>query len=165
MYYASNLEQLINFGYFICIGAILSIIFDIFRILRKSIKTSDIITNIEDVLFAIISGIILVFSIFTFNKGELRLYIFLGIFIGIILYMLFISKYFIKINLYIINFVKLILSYVLKPFIYIQKLLKKLIFKPILFIFVNFKKNFLNFYKKITKKRFKKKDFDIFCRK
>jgi hypothetical protein len=36
--YANNLEQLINFLYFIVTGIILSIIFDIFRILRKTIK-------------------------------------------------------------------------------------------------------------------------------
>ena len=153
MDYSNNLEQLISFGYFIFTGVILSIVFDIFRILRKSIKTSDIITNIEDILFAIISGTILIFSIFLFNNGELRAYIFLGIFIGIVFYMVFISKYFIKINLYIINIIKKIVIYITKPGIYLFKLLKKLIFKPISFIFINFKKFFLNFYKKIIKKR------------
>lgn len=53
--YANNLEQLINFLYFIFTGVILGIVFDCFRILRKTIKTSDIITNIEDVLFGLIT--------------------------------------------------------------------------------------------------------------
>ena len=102
--YANNFEQLISFIYFIIVGIVLSVIFDIFRILRRTIKTSDIVTNIQDILFCIITGIIILFSIFYFNNGQLRLYVFLGLIIGITLYMIFISKYFIKINVTIINF-------------------------------------------------------------
>ena len=65
----NNLEQLINFIYFIITGMLLSIVFDVFRILRKSFKTSDLITNIEDILFGIITGIIILNSIFLFNNG------------------------------------------------------------------------------------------------
>ena len=153
--YANNLEQLISFIYFIIVGVVLSIIFDIFRILRRTMKTSDIVTNIQDVVFCIITGIIILFSIFYFNNGELRLYVFLGIFIGIALYMIFISKYFIKINVAIINFIKKIIFLILKPFIIILNFTKKLIFKPISFIIINMKyftsKN-LQKFKKITKK-------------
>lgn len=137
--YANNLEQLISFIYFIVVGIILSIIFDIFRILRRTIKTSDIVTNIQDVLFCIITGIIILFSIFYFNKGELRLYIFIGIILGIIFYMIFISKYFIKINVEIINFIKKIIYLILKPFIFILNFTKSLFFKPISFIIINMK--------------------------
>ena len=153
--YANNFNQLISFCYFIIIGIILSIIFDIFRILRRTIKTSDIVTNIQDVLFCVITGVIILFSIFYFNNGELRFYIFLGVIIGITFYMLFISKYFIKINVIIINFIKKILYLLIKPFIFILNFTKKLIFKPISFIIINMKcftiKN-LQKIKKVTKK-------------
>ena len=157
--YANNFEQLISFIYFIIVGAILSIIFDIFRIFRRTIKTSDIVTNIQDILFCIITGTIIIFSIFYFNNGELRLYVFLGLFIGITLYMIFISRYFIKINVAIINFVKKIIYLLFKPFIFLLNFTKKLIFKPISFIIINMKcftiKN-LQKFKKVTKKH--KKD-------
>ena len=163
--YANNLEQLINFIYFIVTGIVLSVIFDIFRILRKTIKTSDIVTNIEDILFGIITGIIILISIFLFNNGELRLYIFLGIIMGITLYMIFISKYFIKINVVIINFIKKIIILTTKPFIFLFKFIKRLFFKPISFIFINIKllskKIFINFKKttKINKKVINKEGF------
>jgi len=154
--YANNFEQLISFVYFIIIGISLSIIFDIFRILRKTIKTSDIVTNIQDILFCFITGIIIISSIFYFNKGELRLFIFIGIMLGISFYMIFISKFFIKINVAIINFVKKILFLLIKPFIFILNFTKKLIFKPISFIIINVKyfttKN-LQKIKKVTKKQ------------
>lgn len=153
--YANNLEQLISFIYFIIVGIVLSIIFDIFRILRRTIKTSDIVTNIQDILFCIITGIVILFSIFYFNEGQLRLYIFIGIILGITFYMIFISKYFIKINVIIINFIKKILFLLIKPFIILLNFTKKLIFKPISFIIINVKcftiKN-LQKIKKVTKK-------------
>lgn len=169
--YTNNLEQIINFLYFIITGMILSIIFDIFRILRKSFKTSDIITNIEDIIFGIITGIIILSSVFLFNNGELRLYLFLGIAIGIIIYMLVISKYFIKFNVAVITLIKKIFILLTKPFIILFKFIKRLFFKPISFVCINIKllliKLFKNFKKstKIHKKLSKKKDFDTFCRK
>ncbi len=154
--YANNLEQLISFVYFIIIGIVLSIIFDIFRIFRRTIKTSDIVTNIQDILFCIITGIIVLFSIFYFNNGQLRSYIFVGIIVGISVYMIFISKYFIKINVYIINLIKRLILILLKPFIIILNFTKKLFFKPISFIIINIKfftiKN-LQKIKKVTKKQ------------
>ena len=153
--YANNLEQLISFLYFIIIGIIISVIFDIFRIFRRTIKTSDLITNIQDILFCIISVTIILLSIFWFNKGELRLYIFIGIAFGISFYMIFISKYFIKINVAIINFIKKVIYLLFKPFIILFNFTKKLFFKPISFIIINLKyftiKSFFKI-KKITKK-------------
>lgn len=153
--YANNLEQLICFGYFISTGIIIGIVFDIFRIWRKTIHTSDVVTNLQDILFCIITGIIIIFSIFYFNNGELRLFIFIGIIIGIALYMLLVSKYIIAASVNIINFIKKILYLLIQPFIIAVNFTKKLIFRPISFIIINVKyftiKN-LQKIKKVTKK-------------
>lgn len=163
--YINNLEQLTNFIYFIITGSVLGIVFDIFRILRKSFKTSDFITNIEDILLGIITGIILLSTIFLFNNGELRFYIFLGTILGIIIYMLFISKYFIKLNVIIINFIKKIIIFITKPSIILLKFIKKIFLKPISFICINlkhlFKKIHINISKNIknNKKTIKEEGF------
>lgn len=153
--YANNLEQLVSFGYFISVGIILGIIFDFFRIFRRTIKTSDIITNIQDILFCFITGIVILVSVFYFNNGVLRLYVFIGLTIGITIYMLYISKHFIKISIKIINFIKNILYSFIKPFLILINFTKKLIFRPISFIIINVKgftlKN-IQKIKKITKK-------------
>ena len=152
--YTNNLEQLTIFIYFIITGMILGIIFDIFRILRKSFKTSDIITNIEDIIFGITTGIILLVSIFLFNNGELRLFIFIGIIFGIIMYMLLISKYFIKLNVTIIKFIKKLIILFTKPFIILLKLIKRIFLRPISFICINLKlllKKILKKFNKTTK--------------
>ena len=51
----------------ICIG----LLFDFFRIQRKVLKTCDFITYIQDILFWILAGFVILFSIFKFNNGEI----------------------------------------------------------------------------------------------
>ena len=85
-----------NQAYLFCIfiinGIIIGILFDFFRILRKTFKTSDLITYIEDSLFWILTGIIILYSIFVFNNGEIRFFIFFGIILGVFLYMLLLVR-------------------------------------------------------------------------
>ena len=125
-------------------GIIIGILFDIFRILRKSFKTSDIITYFEDLIFWIATGILLLYSIFTFSNGEVRFYMFLAVFFGCIIYMLLLSKYFIQINVKIIQILKkaisTIISFIILPIKVIIKFLKKIFFKPIKLITINIKK-------------------------
>ena len=122
-------QQLFNLLIFSLTGAIIGILFDIFRILRKSFKTPDFITYIEDILFWILTGAILLFTIFTFNNGEIRIYIFIGLIFGFILYLLTISKYFVKLCVTVLSFVKKVIY---TPFNIIFKFTKKYIVKPIL---------------------------------
>jgi len=162
----SIINQLYSFLTFIGIGILIVLIFDVFRIFRKSFKTPDIITSIEDVIFGIISGFILLYSIFKFNSGELRIYVFLGILVGGFIYILTISKFFIKINVMMINALKKVITQmfniVIFPFKIMFKYIRKIFFKPISFFFINFKKYFTNFNEKInniTKKNKPKKGF------
>ena len=140
--YTNNAEQLFSFFVFIVVGTIIGIIFDIFRIFRRTIKTSDIVTYIEDISFWIISMFIIITSIFMFNNGELRLYIFIGIIIGATLYLLFISKYCIKLGIFVFKTLKKAAIILFTPFKFIFNIFKKILLKPIYFIFINFKKIF-----------------------
>jgi len=116
-------NQAYLFLIFIINGILVGLLFDIFRILRKSFKTSDIITYIQDVLFWILTGFILLYSIFTFSNGEVRLYMFLAVFLGCLIYMLIFSKHFIKINVKIILILKGMLGKIIKILIYPIKII------------------------------------------
>ena len=135
---------------------IIGLLFDFFRILRKAFKTADILTYCQDILFWILTGLVTLYSIFVFNNGEIRIYIFLGILIGIILYMLLLSKYIILINVYILNKIKMCIKLILKiiviPFKFIFNIFKKIFLKPISFIFINIKKDIKKISKKMTLK-------------
>ena len=124
--------QLFCLVIFILTGIIIGILFDCFRILRRSFKTADWITYIQDIIFWILTGIIILFSIFKFNNGEIRSYIILGIFFGALIYMLTISKFVIKYSVRVINLLKKIISY---PINIIINILKKIIINPFKNIF------------------------------
>lgn len=122
-------------------GFLIGILFDIFRVLRKSFKTLDIITYLEDLLFWLITGAYLLFIIFEFCLGEIRLFMFISLIIGFITYMLTISKYFISLSFKLVIFVKNTIirtfSILCSPFKLLFKILKKIFFKPITFITEN----------------------------
>lgn len=155
------INQAYLFLIFIINGILIGIIFDIFRILRRSFKTSNIMTSIEDVLFWMISALLIMYSIFKFNNGQFRLYIFIGIFLGIAIYMLFFSKYIIKISVKIIAIFKKILSFLFKIFYFpinkIFAVIKLLLIKPIIFVVKQIKNEFPKL--KILRKNSKKSEF------
>lgn len=141
-------NQLFCLGIFIITGISIGLLFDIFRILRKSFHTADWITYIQDVLFWILAGSMMLFSIFTFNHGEIRSYVFIGILIGVVIYMLAISKLVVKSSVTIILFIKKILSY---PIHLIEKIVKIIIINPILFITKKGKGRIQSIHKKLHK--------------
>ena len=121
-------------------GVLIGILFDFFRILRKIIKTPNFITYIEDILFWILTGVLILYNIWYFNDGEIRIYMFLGIIIGLIIYLSTLSRpiilLFSKILGTIINILKI-------PFKTIFIVFRK-ISTTILQIFANFTKKFTN---------------------
>ena len=164
-------NQLYVFLIYCLCGVIIGIFFDVFRILRKSFKTPDIITYMEDVLFWFLTGIFLIFVIFKFNNGELRSYIFVGLGLGITIYLLIFSKLFINVNTTIIKFLKMIIRKIILILLYPLKILKNIFNKLVL---SNVKKlnNIIIFYvkkckkdKKLQKNKEEKKDFGEICRK
>lgn len=145
-------SQAYIFLIFIINGIIIAFIFDIFRIFRKSFKTPDWLTYVEDILFWLISCIILAYSIYTYNNGAIRLYMFIGLLIGAIIYIITISKYIIKISVAIIDKIKHILQFLTKCVIYLIKIIgrwgRKVLLRPICFIFINLKRNFTKILQK-----------------
>lgn len=110
-------------------GITISILFDIFRIRRKVWKAPNLLTYFEDILFWIISAIILLYTVMKYTTGELRIYMFVGLFIGILIYFKFFSKLIVKffssIIKFIITIIVRIFKIILYPFKKTLNLLKK----------------------------------------
>ena len=159
-----TINQSYLFLIFILIGIVIGVLFDIFRVLRKSFKTNNMITYIEDILFWLLSGCVLIYSIFVFNNGEIRGYIFLAIILGILIYMCSISNFFCKTSIVIIDCIKNIIIKVIKiikvPILFIIKGIKI----PISFIYINLHNKKPKILKKLTKNDKHKKEFKIKCR-
>lgn len=115
---------------FFILGIVIGSIYDIFRVARKNFKTSDFVTQIEDIVFLIVTGILILVSILKFCIGEIRFYVFIAIFLGILLYFLTISKPYVIILNIIVKFCKKILSFFVNfvkiPYTFIKNHIKKL---------------------------------------
>ena len=142
---------------FSLVGMIIGLLFDVFRILRKVLKTKDIVTYIEDIIFWILTGVIIIYSMYKFCDGELRFFMIIGIILGTMIYMFTISQYIIKASIYIIN---LIIRIIIYPIRVILRITKRIVFRPICILCINFRKKFIDFIIKIKKGRgfFQKKE-------
>lgn len=111
-------------------GVVLGVLFDFFRVLRKTFKTGDFVTYIEDILYWILAGIIILYNIWFFNDGEIRVFMISGILMGAIIYCLTLSPIFIKIDYFFMKKIKgvfTLLYNILKiPIEFMINLLKKI---------------------------------------
>lgn len=106
---------------FFIIGIIIGGVFDFFRVIRKAFKTPDYITLIQDIIFFLLSGTIIIWGIIKLNNGEVRLFLFIAIFFGILIYFLTISNFYVIILYEIVNLCKKILKI---PFYCLKKIFK-----------------------------------------
>lgn len=120
-------DQVIVFLWTTVCGMAVAFIYDLFRIFRKAVKTGDLLTFIQDVLYWIIAAVIMFITIFFSNDGELRGFLFLGALIGVVLYALLFSHiimssslFIIRVTVKVIKVIFLVISY---PFRVIVKLL------------------------------------------
>jgi spore cortex biosynthesis protein YabQ len=119
-------SQTIDFVQFIMVGVLLAIVFDIFRAYRKYKKNDRKFVMIQDILFFLIALCILVFSILIFLDNSLRLYLFIAIFLGIVIYISFFSKLVIKIYIIMFKLYNKLLTFFLLPCSLIFQLIKRI---------------------------------------
>ena len=117
-------NQLFIFASCLVCGVIIGLIFDVFRIVRRLVRTSIFATIIEDIIYWIIAAVVFFLFVLGVNSVELRLYQFIGAFLGMALYFLTVSKQIINVSVCIVQFMAKVLAAVFK-----------VIFAPILFIF------------------------------
>lgn len=100
----------------ICIfsGFMYAMYYDVIRIIRRVISHNIIAMSIEDIVFGLLVGIQMFILNFRYNDGIVRIYFFVGIFLGLAVYNRIFSKAFVC-----------ILSRILKKFV--DKFLKMLI--------------------------------------
>ena len=106
-------------------GLMAGFIYDLYKAIRYFLRPNKIITYLGDLLFWTAIASIFFYTIIKTNWGEIRGYILLGFFLGIIIYYKLFSKYIyglcIKVGKVISTFIKGIISPILYPF----KLIKK----------------------------------------
>lgn len=78
--------EIIVFLIYIFIGFIISFIFDIFRAIRKSGGKNKKTVYIDDILFFLISGLIIIIVNIFYTREMIRIHLVISIFLGILIY-------------------------------------------------------------------------------
>ena len=142
-------------------GILIGLLFDFFRIMRKTFKTINVVTYIEDIIFWILTGISIIFFMYRFSDGNLRFYIFIGLGLGCLIYILLLSKIVTKIFMFIIKIIRKIINLIYIPLKFIYNLINKFLIKKIQLLYIKMR-NYLT--KNIKKINYKEK-FKNFCKK
>lgn len=111
-------------------GMAIALVYDIFRIFRRAIKTGRMVTNVEDLLYWLIVVFIMFLTIHYSNDGELRIYLFIGAFIGIVLYALLFSRIIMGSSLFIIKVVTNVIKALIFVISYPVRLILQIIAVP-----------------------------------
>lgn len=114
-----------------CCGGFL---FDIFKMLRM-LEFGKAWIFATDFIFWISATGMFIFSVMYFNDGQMRWYEFVGIFLGICLYFLLLSKYVIKFFVSISKIIYKIFEFILKILLTPLRFLYKILSIPVLFVF------------------------------
>jgi spore cortex biosynthesis protein YabQ len=121
-------------------GMSIGMVFDLFRLQRKFVKSGTVLVAIEDFLFWLIAFGIVAGSIGYFNSGELRFFEFLGLFLGCLLYFLVISERILWILEKLVRIILKILCYIFKIVLTPLLFLYKILVVPIVRVFKKRKK-------------------------
>lgn len=108
-------------------GLIVGFIYDVYRGFRYYLNPRKLITFIEDLVFWILATFITFYILIKSNWGELRGYIFIGLFLGIYLYLKLLSKLIYPIILKILRLLCLIVDKIIKIIIFLLNMIKKIL--------------------------------------
>lgn len=112
-------------GMVLC-GALLALIFDFRRGAQKAARMPDAAVIIADFLYWIICAAAVAAMIWKLNDGIIRIYEFIGLFLGALLYFLTLSPLVVRavafITGYILKIIKIIFKILLTPFLFLYKI-------------------------------------------
>lgn len=88
----SVVYELTVFGGAGAAGVLIAFLYDMFRLKRRIVRTKSVMVHIEDIIFWLISAIVLFLSSYIISSGETRVYFYAGAFLGALLYIGLLSK-------------------------------------------------------------------------
>ena len=94
----------------VCFGAVIGLLFDLFRILRKTLPHPAFLIQLEDLIFWLAVTGLMFYFLLNENFGEIRLFTLLGAALGAILYFYTLSRIIMKVSVTVIEFLKRVIG-------------------------------------------------------
>lgn len=117
------IQHILIFNWSFIGGFISAFIYDLFRIKRIFIKPNVILLNFEDILYWILIAFIVFLSQLYCNDGEIRIFMYFGVSVGVICYLVVFSKKIVKIIVVLINsLINMICIPIKKTYLIVKKI-------------------------------------------
>lgn len=110
-------------------GILSGVLYDFFTIFR--IKSKKLFVSLSDIFLSFVICVLIVSVFYLYNSFDLRLYMFFGLFLGVILYFLCLSTIFVFCLKKIIKLFDFIFKILLTPTLFLYKILVVYLFKPV----------------------------------
>lgn len=120
-------DQLYIFIWAVIFGGLLGLFYDMIRVFRRILPHEKLAIGIEDIIFWVIAVIVIFGYIFNTNDGIMRGFIFIGLSLGVTVYMLLFSRPFIE---YTTKLIRTVLKGIKNFFLWLFKPIRMLL-KPI----------------------------------
>lgn len=155
-----SIEQAKLFASFALTGIMLGAIFDIFRVVRRTVK-SRTVTNLCDACFWLFGGVYFISCFYRVAGADLRIYIYIAALSGAAVYFFLLSRFFVAAGCALLGlFIKILAAVAKAAAVPIRFFLKKtgtaalIVFSPIRNLTKKFKalRRKFNFQKKLVKK-------------
>lgn len=112
-------------------GAIILIVYDLLRILRRIISHSSFVIALEDLTFWVLTSVFIFSMVYRMNNGTIRGYSILGMVLGMVLYFITFSELFVRLGsrllIFILRPLRWLLLQMKKAYYYIMKKIKKIL--------------------------------------
>lgn len=112
-------QQVETFAIIVLTGLILGLLFDSFRVMRSILRPRWMIGSVADLTYWLLATVIVFTALLFGNWGELRLYVFIGLLVGVSLYFKFLSRGTVKGLITVLRFVGKIIRAVETALIYL----------------------------------------------
>ena len=86
-------REVIVFWWFVIDGIVGGTFFDLLRAMRRNRKCGDLTVYLEDILFWILLCASSIWLTYFLDSGQIRMYMIIGLFLGMILYFLTLTKF------------------------------------------------------------------------
>ena len=99
-------NQFLTLGLMIGCGGWIGLIFDIYRVLSGQLRISRWLLPLFDLFYWVFAALLVFRVLFYSNYGQLRMFVFIGLMIGFVIYFTWVSKTTIRLILWTIHLIK-----------------------------------------------------------
>ena len=110
-------------------------LYDFLRISRRLFSCPDFLVNLEDILFSVVSAIVVFYVTYLKNNGEIRWQTAVGLLFGVMFYFLIVKDRWVKLGCIIIRFLTRIFEKILRIILKPLAIALKIILRPCKVVF------------------------------